>query len=581
MNVGFHENHIINLMKRDETRLRIKDLIMLSLSRSSNKSLAGQVDMMGDLLTELIIFNITGERVSEYNYGLRQQILTDDYNMYESIKWILCEQVRLGKMNEIHPLIIQNPIPIRHRKFDMKYFKQHTLDGYHRSGWKYVINSLNKFHNPTGPIFDSFLDKTFGWNYDFYESIGMLPYKKQWSGIFHHTQNETYTNYNLVEVFKKPLFIRCLTTCIGLYVLSTYLKEWLDHQLAKLGYNHIKVMVLYHPTEIPTLSFTWKKFYKNYLNGDAQVVQVGNWYRNTYAMYALLKPSSLTKVVLKGRDMDNSYLTDTQLNNVTNTIYDLTNMWSSIDYNSIDYNSLENNYNHPYICSYCNQCRQPETIIRHESINDDDDDEISGNTSIICDNDNNNNNNKLLSSSSSSLSLSLSLSSNLGNKSKPKNKTSKTNKESNDDNTNNPNDKPNKCRCNRKRNKYIMGLIDAIKNNHHSVKMIENLGNTEYDELLSNNIVFLNLVDASAANTVIECIVRRTPLVVNRIPAVEEYIGREYPLFYNTLEEANAILNDLDLLELGHKYLINYDISKLYISTFIKDFIASFNKINL
>jgi hypothetical protein len=88
-------------------------------------------------------------------------------------------------------------------------------------------------------------------------------------------------------------------------------------------------------------------------------------------------------------------------------------------------------------------------------------------------------------------------------------------------------------------------------------------------------------VDASAANTVIECIVRRTPLVVNRIPAVEEYIGREYPLFYNTLEEANAILNDLDLLELGHKYLINYDISKLYISTFIKDFIASFNKINL
>jgi hypothetical protein len=126
-----------------------------------------------------------------------------------------------------------------------------------------------------------------------------------------------------------------------------------------------------------------------------------------------------------------------------------------------------------------------------------------------------------------------------------------------------------------------MGLIDAINSNHNSVKMIENLGNAEYDTLLSENIVFLNLIDASAANTVIECLVRRTPLVVNRIPAVEEYMGREYPLFYDTLEEANAILNNLDLLELGYKYLINYDISKLHINTFIKDFIASFKKLDL
>ncbi|MEX0594867.1 MAG: hypothetical protein WD512_00070, partial [Candidatus Paceibacterota bacterium] len=349
-----------------------------------------------------------------------------------------------------------------------------------------------------------------------------------------------------------------------------------------------------------------------------------------YSIYALLKPSCLTKVALKGRDMDNSYLTDSQLNNVTNTIYDLTNIWTTIDYNSIDYNSLEigdynsleNNNYYPYICSYCNQCRRDSVVTNPPIITDPTNpiltnptnpiltnpilidpvvtpvdcpisikivNEISENISISEKSDN-----KSLSSCSSSssfnssMSLSLSLSSNLGNSSKRNKKSSKQDKKSSEQNkkslntNDNLDEKPNKkCRCHRKRNKYIMGLIDAIKDNHHSVKMIENLGNAEYDILLSENIIFLHLVDASAANTVIECLVRRTPLVVNRVPAVEEYMGREYPLFYDTLEEANAILNNLDLLELGYKYLLNYDISKLHINTFIKDFIASFEKMNL
>ena len=43
------------------------------------------------------------------------------------------------------------------------------------------------------------------------------------------------------------------------------------------------------------------------------------------------------------------------------------------------------------------------------------------------------------------------------------------------------------------------------------------LSNEDYDILLSENIVFLDLYDSSANNAVIECIARATPLLVNNL----------------------------------------------------------------
>ena len=76
---------------------------------------------------------------------------------------------------------------------------------------------------------------------------------------------------------------------------------------------------------------------------------------------------------------------------------------------------------------------------------------------------------------------------------------------------------------------------------HHSViinniNFIEHVDNKNYDLLLSENIVFVNLVDASAVNTIIECIVRNTPIIVNKIPAVVEMLGENYPMYYTLLD---------------------------------------------
>ena len=103
------------------------------------------------------------------------------------------------------------------------------------------------------------------------------------------------------------------------------------------------------------------------------------------------------------------------------------------------------------------------------------------------------------------------------------------------------------------------------------VLIIENLNNDDYDMLLSKNIVFIHLINASAVNTIIECIVRNTPIIVNRLPATTELLGEHYPLFYNTVEEASELLT-INNIKAGWKYLKNLDKTKFKIETFISEF---------
>lgn len=81
----------------------------------------------------------------------------------------------------------------------------------------------------------------------------------------------------------------------------------------------------------------------------------------------------------------------------------------------------------------------------------------------------------------------------------------------------------------------------------------------EYDKFTSENIIFQCYYDVSASNTILECIGKNTPIILNRLPAAEEYLGKEYPLFFNTLEEASFLCEDENLIEEAHFYLKNMD----------------------
>lgn len=88
-----------------------------------------------------------------------------------------------------------------------------------------------------------------------------------------------------------------------------------------------------------------------------------------------------------------------------------------------------------------------------------------------------------------------------------------------------------------------------------NTRELSHLSNLEYDEVLSCNLAFVYLFDASANNAVIECIARATPLLVNPLPAVREYLGDDYPLYFDDLPEAAEKALDLDLIERTHEYL--------------------------
>ena len=96
------------------------------------------------------------------------------------------------------------------------------------------------------------------------------------------------------------------------------------------------------------------------------------------------------------------------------------------------------------------------------------------------------------------------------------------------------------------------------------------LSDPEYDTLLAENVVFLLLGDCSAVNTVIECIVRATPIVVNRHPAIEEALGSDYPGFYDTLEQAAAIVNDPSAIHAMHEHIGRIDLDPFRIATFVR-----------
>jgi hypothetical protein len=99
-------------------------------------------------------------------------------------------------------------------------------------------------------------------------------------------------------------------------------------------------------------------------------------------------------------------------------------------------------------------------------------------------------------------------------------------------------------------------VYNIIPDEHFAnTKTIDRLSNDEYDISLSENIVFLDLYESSANNAIIECIARTTPVVASPIPAVVEYLGEDYPLYFNTLDEAAEKINDDQLILDTHNYL--------------------------
>lgn len=389
-----------------------------------------------DRIAKVTTFAIARTETQSYTWGLAENI-RNGQNIVDAVSWII-------QNNPKPQPYIESMIPFEKRKYNFEYFDQDLLAGLHRSGWQYVVEHMKMYHNPNGIIFDSYLDKTFGWNLDFHVATGVLPIRKPWTGVFHHTPDVEYDKNNLTSIINLDVFKKSLKYCTGLIVLSKYLRDWLSQ------YVSVPIKVAYHPTELIVPAWEMEKWTEN---KDKKIVQVGAWMRDPFGIYSLTPPKGIRKCALKGKQMNNYYPSETFLSDFKSTL-----------------------------------CKCATVT-------------------------------------------------------------------------------PTCCICRQSTNKFIVGLYDDIEDRLKKVEMIDTLENEDYDDLLNQNIVFIKLVDASACNTIIECIARNTPILVNRLPAVIEYLGENYPLYYESLDDIHSLVTDQNLSK-ASLYLRNMDKRFLQIDTF-------------
>ena len=104
---------------------------------------------------------------------------------------------------------------------------------------------------------------------------------------------------------------------------------------------------------------------------------------------------------------------------------------------------------------------------------------------------------------------------------------------------------------------YHWSKKDLRTRHPHNCTHLKNdyLPNDQYDKIMTESVVFLDLYDAVANNAVVECISRQTPILVNPLDSVVEYLGQDYPFYYYSLDEAAEKLEDDDLIEETSLYL--------------------------
>lgn len=506
-----------------------------------------------DICVQIISHTLTnGTLNSIYNYGMKEKLFTSKgATTYMSLggvtpewKWVINDNTRKRYSAQ---KLYNNPYGL----FNINFIDQVDYSGVHRSGWQYVYEKINYLHNSKSELYlDLYLDRTFHWNKEVNKFLNLIPYTKNWIGFVHHTFETGFSDYNCYNLLDNPDFIESLKVCKGLFVLSRDLCIKFQKEFFKRGIE-TPVFNLTHPTEVPKVikgdcSLTiplWN--YNQFINNkDKKIINVGAWLRNIFSFYYLNLPNKYTfihnksgfpwckvkvkdnirKVCLKGGHMNN-YFPSLNFTNDLGQFLEETNQFP-VNPNASANNSCQNSSGNS-----CNNC--------------------SGNScQNSCQNTSHNSSTNASGNASGNASQNASCDSQIANN-------------------------------------WYRHFHDHMRDTINSVDLINQLTNEQYDDLLTKNIVFINLVDASAVNTVIECIVRNTPIVVNDHPAVKEMLGEDYPLYYtsnidlyNTNKEIEALLSNTNNIKKANKYLEQLDKTKYTIEYFIEEFTGIIKGLN-
>lgn len=117
--------------------------------------------------------------------------------------------------------------------------------------------------------------------------------------------------------------------------------------------------------------------------------------------------------------------------------------------------------------------------------------------------------------------------------------------------------------------------IKSYKLKLSSVKKHIDLSIDEYVSFYSNSLIYLDLYDVVACTAVLDCISTNCPIVLNRHPANIEYLGKDYPLFFDHPKEVYDLISDISVIEAAHVHIKNMDKSKFSLDCFKNSFLNS------
>ena len=367
-----------------------------------------------------------------------------------------------------------------------------------RNSWEYALKCFKgKNVHPLALIFDTCVDRSF-----LEEKIP--AYESNWVGVIHNAPGQYNLGCNIL--FTVGAFIKSLKECKGIFVFSNYTKEWLDNR-EEIKQAGITVSVLYLPTDTPKFTFDINRFQSN---PNKKLVQIGSWLRDTSALEQLGNLVFLQKNILGTTTTASQAMTS--------------------------------------LPPHAQQQTRPQIKGRSAPPPRMPLGKVTTTAMVLAKTGNKTTAEELKSKSMAKITMS----SGKTTLKPPANATRvvktilpKQMKQPDLSTKQVETPKPNVL-------KQVSDSKLKVSQPIHTLKFVNNY---DYDKLLSQNIVFIKLITISGCNVVCECIVRNTPLLVNKLPAVIEYLGVDYPFYYDTLEEATEKANSVSLITATSDYL--------------------------
>ncbi len=213
----------------------------------------------------------------------------------------LPKDTRIKMPNHVdHVSVLSSGMQVSHGPVKFNFGNQIQQSfGAHRSGWSYVLAGLERFHDPSAPVYcDAFIEKKFVWGGDAGEGGAgpVIPYDKPWIGFVHVPPNIPswfQSEQSNQRIFSRRSWKKSMEHCKGLFVLTEYHRQHLERMLKP----NFPISVLRHPTEFPKVGFDYDRYIQN---PRKRVVQIGWWLRKLDAITRISVPGHIP--TLLGKD---------------------------------------------------------------------------------------------------------------------------------------------------------------------------------------------------------------------------------------------------------------------------------------